>query len=964
MKHISLAFAGVVAGSLALSAQADTTWWSEDFSDYSLDITAMTNVFTKGTWTMREGDTSYLAASYSNSVDEVLVLNTEGQDLTFAPTNATPASDVTVVDADVFFVGSDASPNLSEDPTVQFAMYLNVPDETAGNNASNSVMVYVNPELEGAEWVALDNTDIADKSWHHVQVRITYPETGNRTVSVWIDGTEKTPGGGYVIANGGDDAPGLSSVSFKGTGAVDNFTGGFVVADAAPTHTFTAAAYVDGVLDPTTVIAEYAAQAGTAAVFEVPRTVSTKTITNIVVKALETGSDVAYAVTDDGTDFTVTPAGLAFDATDPTAVLITVSTDDAAATGDPTNYLALVVYYGEDTPAPEPTGFAKYFAGAVGDGSAANPWQIPNLAALEALQLAVATEPTLGASNYVQTADIVMTNAWPGIGLKGGKDYVNGGNKNIPAYEEGAFCGTFDGQNHTISNFQMESGTDYGALFNSVNGATISNLKISFKENKLCADSRDGGEDTGAAFVGVARNSTLTNLTALATQEVDTVSASKDMAGIVGYLMAGSTVDSCTNELNVASLKSNGARKSGGIALITQEGSGTATIRNCKNSGMVTLGYAGGYKGGIVGYIGVSTTIVDCENTAAVQLFHFQTGSVTASGTNKGYAGVASNDKSGGVDNLRFATVSGNVATFVADDALALSGSYKVMSSGAAYTFANVGAITFDESLATPTVNPGTGRKVTKSGEGPYTYTAVALATPTVTVNGGANATAAWTVNGTPAAEAPATLTEGDTYEVVYTANAGYEFAEGATTNATGTAGTENIVITISDAVSSAPVAVEIEPEALGDATYTTEADALAAAANATVGASAAVEAALDSTELAAYKDMFEIVPVEDNGEWKLTAALTSAAEAALTTEATDDAGDLVTAGFTGTVEVDATPGFYYSIVWGTGVTNLGNETTRVLAEGDKVTLTFPANAANSGFYKVKISVAPSAVVE
>ena len=36
-------------------------------------------------------------------------------------------------------------------------------------------MVYVNPKQEGAEWVALPNTsNIADKTWHHVQVKINY----------------------------------------------------------------------------------------------------------------------------------------------------------------------------------------------------------------------------------------------------------------------------------------------------------------------------------------------------------------------------------------------------------------------------------------------------------------------------------------------------------------------------------------------------------------------------------------------------------------------------------------------------------------------------------------------------------------------------------------------------------------------------------------------------------------------
>ena len=179
-----------------------------------------------------------------------------------------------------------------------------------------------------------------------------------------------------------------------------------------------------------------------------------------------------------------------------------------------------------------------------------------------------------------------------------------------------------------------------------------------------------------------------------------TVSASKDMAGIVGYLYAGSTVDSCTNELNIASLKAD--RKCGGIAIISQGGTGTAVIRNC-------------------------------ENTAAVQFMHVQgTPAITASGVNKGHADYKSNDKSGGVANLYFATVEGNVATFVADDALVLNGEYKVMSDGATATFAFTapGTIAFDEAMYTPTyaVTAAEGLALTDATVGTVkTYTAAAV---------------------------------------------------------------------------------------------------------------------------------------------------------------------------------------------------------------------------------------------
>ena len=318
---------------------------------------------------------------------------------------------------------------------------------------------------------------------------------------------------------------------------------------------------------------------------------------------------------------------------------------------------------------------------------------------------------------FRQTADITLNGTFTPVG-----NYTKNGTK------YSWFEGTYDGGNYTISNFLMENGTDYGALFNSIYNATIKNLKLSWGSSTLCANSSASGDDTGASFVGVAKASTLQNLTTVA-GTVTTVSASKDFGGIVGYLMAGSTVDSCTNALNVASLKNTG-RKCGGIAIITQKGTGTAVIRNCKNSGTVTAAN----KGGILGYVGAATEIDGCENTAALQLFHFQSGSVTASGVNKGNATVASNDKSDGVSGLCFATVDGDVATFVADNALALNGEYKVMSAGATATFAfaEAGSISFDTNLFQ---NVTFNITMSDNLQGPEITTANGVVTYTVTAS-------------------------------------------------------------------------------------------------------------------------------------------------------------------------------------------------------------------------------------
>ena len=403
-----------------------------------------------------------------------------------------------------------------------------------------------------------------------------------------------------------------------------------------------------------------------------------------------------------------------------------------------------------------------YFPASVSDNTASlysftkvdDDYQITSVADLKALVDLTAYDNT--AYSFKQTTDLTLTEAWPGIGIQNGKDLVSyettGDNAITPeeasqrdaSWNAGAFKGTYDGGNHTISGFQMvgvagnpannNEGLDYCGFFNSVDGATIKNLNIQYAGALFAVDTTASTKESGATFVGVAKNSTLQNLTSLQKDANTAVSCSKGFGGIVGYTTSGTTVDSCTNNVNMTSLAGN---KCGGIAMITQKGS-AVTIRNCQNNG-TTAGNAN-QKGGIVGYVGVATTIADCEDTAGSDpsFLHHETGTLTMTGVNKAPAGVKSYTKNKtNISGLNFATVDGNVATFVADNALAKGYTYKVMTTGATATATLTAGdtISFDETLFTPTyaitaasglVAPSTSGKVT-------TYTA---STP-VPVDGG-----------------------------------------------------------------------------------------------------------------------------------------------------------------------------------------------------------------------------------
>lgn len=444
-------------------------------------------------------------------------------------------------------------------------------------------------------------------------------------------------------------------------------------------------------------------------------------------------------------------------------------------------------------------------------GEAVNgAYEIDNLAELKLFQKGVAAGLATASTTFKLTDDVALDIAWPGIGVKNAKDMVSYGTigKDIAQaaadekesqFDAGAFKGVFDGQNHTVSGFKMQGGNlDYVGFFNATKGATIQNLKIQYESGVFAEDTTKTTSESGATFVGVAVATTLRNLTSLQKEAATGVSCAKGFGGIVGYFARGSSVEYCTNNVNITSLTSN---KAGGIAMIAQNGSATATasatntISHCQNNGTTT---GSAEHGGLVGYVQTPLIIDSCESTVADQLLNHYSSTIIVRGENKANANSVSYIKHSGqtpndFDGLHFATVSGDDATFVYDGDLALNGEYKVMSAGATATFnfTTTGTIAFNTALATPSyaITRATGLTVTPSTSGSVTTYTATVTKYTVTVSGDtSNLTATWTSNGVSVAEAPATLNHGDSYSVTFAAAEGYAIKAGETTTFSGTA--------------------------------------------------------------------------------------------------------------------------------------------------------------------------------
>lgn len=362
-----------------------------------------------------------------------------------------------------------------------------------------------------------------------------------------------------------------------------------------------------------------------------------------------------------------------------------------------------------------------------GDGTAKSPYTIGDADELKSFK-------ELVEKNYTRTSfykltsniDAASIGQWDGIGV------YDDSNK--------AFKGTLDGAGYAINNLTFAV-AKYRGFFDQLEGA-VSNLTI----NVAGFANTTAAEHGYAAFAGNMKDATIKNCIATGTIGTTAKPAMHTCGGFAVKVTSGGTFENCTNKIDiVCSLKDN--PKIGGIVGLLQG----ATFKNCWNEGDMTItvkkcNNAGNGAGGLIGYAqnnastitggGNSGTIQATDTTSTSYTIDVYVGSIvgktgaglTVSGGTVAQADKASAGVNTNVSGLNFATVSGNVATFVADNALAAGNTYKVMASGvtATATLTAGDTISFDENLFTPTyaitaasglVAPSTSGKV-------VTYTA------------------------------------------------------------------------------------------------------------------------------------------------------------------------------------------------------------------------------------------------
>ena len=263
---------------------------------------------------------------------------------------------------------------------------------------------------------------------------------------------------------------------------------------------------------------------------------------------------------------------------------------------------------------------AKTAATAQVSGTVGGDYEISSLAQLEAFRDAVNSGNNFATITVKLTSDITLNDGWKPIGEGSRKVQATG------TAETGVstfFAGTFDGQNHTISNLNnkgfkpttarlvKDDGVDtyaYG-LFALVDGATITNLKLTNVD--IDAERYSNARlDSAAGLVGYSKGDlTVTNITV-----TGSLSGYDCISGIVGRINLGSHTISITNCTNNANITAN-VVASGIVRIYSGAAGHSATLANNTNTGTITSLSPKNYYGGICVFTQTNVTLTESNNT-------------------------------------------------------------------------------------------------------------------------------------------------------------------------------------------------------------------------------------------------------------------------------------------------------------------------------------------------------------
>ena len=230
-------------------------------------------------------------------------------------------------------------------------------------------------------------------------------------------------------------------------------------------------------------------------------------------------------------------------------------------------------------------------------------YEISNLAGLKWVAEQVNTETTTFEGETVKlTADIDL-----------------GGEQWMPIGYWVTFNGTFDGQNHTISNLKHH-GTEadcYVGLFGYTENATIKNLTINNVDIKLVADNSWAGGHMGALVGNIDGTTVIENITVSGDVKLDG-DMEKMGAGRIGAVVGGNECNATFKNVNVNANEGSFVKGNSSIGGIAGQLQGQISFENCSSNIDVTAQWFAA--GGIIGLAAEHTTFTNCSTSGNISV--------------------------------------------------------------------------------------------------------------------------------------------------------------------------------------------------------------------------------------------------------------------------------------------------------------------------------------------------------
>ncbi len=186
--------------------------------------------------------------------------------------------------------------------------------------------------------------------------------------------------------------------------------------------------------------------------------------------------------------------------------------------------------------------------------------------------------------------------------------------------------GTFEGNNHTINNFNMliDVSDDFQGLFSHAKNGTIQNLIMTNSTITI---------NTGAVvgtLLGYAENASIINCVASGSIEA---SGNESIGGMIGFATGSCYFKSCISNVNI-SISGSACYMSGGfLGEILIEGSEHSTIEDCSSTGDITSTAYMDNCGGLIGYLAAD------DNSYYNVVRCFSTGNILINGSGSEFIG-------------------------------------------------------------------------------------------------------------------------------------------------------------------------------------------------------------------------------------------------------------------------------------------------------------------------------------